>query len=293
MANIGGPKGPPDTSKVIGGKLLQFPKVDKKPIQVDLPEIKAEIPHDLTSEGFDPSATKGTVVPEAPPESARGGNVRARLAAMGQLPIKTAAKDVGRIKETPVGKIFDGSLTIESAAGLKKLEGVVRVSGDLTLQESVAKSPDLLVLKSLIEVGGRLTVEGNGAIGVLDPLENLERARGVYVGFNAGLTRIALPKLKELEAAFIIEHNPNLVDISLPAFTKGGRYLHVHENAALVSLSLPNLTSLTDELSVLDNPHLTSVKVGARDKPAQIPAVELRGNGAASYPQLFATRSNA
>lgn len=289
MANIGGPKGPPEPTKAVGGKLLPFPKVAKKEIQVDLPEITGEIPHDLTrSQGYDPSATKGTIVPETPPEGARGGNVRARLAAMGQLPIKTAGKDVVRVKDTPLGKIFDGSLTIDSVAGLKKLEGIARVSGDLTLQESVAKGADLLVLKSLLEVGGRLTVEGNGALGVLDALANLERARGIYVGFNAGLTKIVLPKLKELEAAFIIEHNPNLLEISLPSFTKGGRYLHVHENAALLSLSLPLLASLSDELSLLDNPRLTAVKVGGRDTPARIPKVEARGNGAASFAQLFA-----
>ena len=96
-----------------------------------------------------------------------------------------------------------------------------------------------------------------------------------------------MPKLKVLEAAFIIEHNPNLLSISLPALTTGGRYLHVHENAALVSLSLPSLTSLSQELSLLDNPRLTSVKIGGRDKPAHIPLVQVRGNGASSFAQLF------
>jgi hypothetical protein len=298
MTNIGGPKKPNDPPKGVGGKVLSFPKVEKRGQVGNVPDIKAESPPDKaltvqtpvtpTAEGFDPNAAKGTARPETVPIELRGGNVKARLAALGQLPIKTAAKDGGRIKETPVGKIFDGSLTIESASGLRKLEGVVRVAGDLVIAESVAKSADFLVLKSLVEIGGRLTIEGNASVGVLDALENLERARGIYVGFNAALTRISLPKLRELEAAFIVEHNQNLVDISLPAFAKGGRYLHIHENAALVSVSLPSLASLEDELSILDNPRLNAVKVGSKEKPAKVPHVEARGNGAPSFGTLFA-----
>ncbi len=284
MAIIGGPK-TPDPAKAVGGKLLHLPTAARTQSQPDLPAPHGESPK---GQGFDPNVAKGTVLPQSAPPSARGAAMRVRLAGMGQLPIKTAAKDAARIKDTPLGKVLDSSVTIQSAAGLRKLEGVVRVSGDLTLQESVAKSHDLLVLASLIEVGGRLTIEGNGAIGALAALESLERARGIYIGFNHGLTKIALPKLKELQAAFIIEHNANLVNISLPSFTKGGRYLHVHENAALVSLSLPQLASLSDELSLLDNPHLTSVKVGSKDQPARIGTVEVRGNGAASFAQLFA-----
>ena len=144
------------------------------------------------------------------------------------------------------------------------------------------------MLKSLVEVGGRLTIAGNASVGVLDALENLERARGIYVGFNAALTKISLPKLRELEAAFIVEHNQNLVDISLPMFAKGGRYLHIHDNASLVSVALPSLASLEDELSILDNPRLHAVKVGSKDKPAKVPLVEARGNGASSFGTLFA-----
>ena len=134
MANIGGPKSPPDLPKGVGGKLLHLPTVAKTAIKLDLPEISQDLLE--RSEGFDPTAAKGTVVPETTLEAGRGGHVQARLAALGL--IKTAAQGVGRVKDTPQGKIIDGSLTIESMAGIKKLDGVVRVSGDLTLQETVA-----------------------------------------------------------------------------------------------------------------------------------------------------------
>ena len=283
MANIGGPKGPKDA---LPGKVLQFPRVERKDIKVELPEIKAETPPSVTEQFDGTAANTGTVLPEGPAPDAKGAQVRARLAQMGQLPIKKS--EVGRVKDTPLGKIFEGSLKVESAAGLKKLEGVVRVTGDLVIQESVAKSPDFLALKSLIEVGGRLTIEGNGAVGVLDALENLERAKGIYVGFNAALTRISLPKLKELDAALIVEHNPHLTEINLPSFAKGGLYLHVHENASLVTVLLPSLSALEDELSLLNNPKLRDVKVGAKDKPAKVPVVEIAGNAAPQFTQLFA-----
>lgn len=295
MTNVGGPKKPSDPGKVVGGKILSFPKVEKKETIVETPEIKGEsssekAPTKADQVPFDPNATKGArPLPDGVAGDQRGGGVKARLAALGKMPIKSAGSDgVGRVKDTPVGKIFEGSLSIESASGLKKLEGVVRITGDLSIAESVAKSADFLTLKSLVEIGGRLTIEGNAAVGVLDALENLERARGIYVGFNAALTKISLPKLKELEAAFIVEHNQNLVDIALPAFAKGGRYLHIHENTALVSVSLPNLQSLEDELSILDNPRLTSVKIGSKEKPAHVPVVEARGNGAASFASIHA-----
>src|SRR5687768_4440189 len=107
MANIGGPKGPSDPKP---GKVLPF---QKREIKAEAPEIKAEKPSHTSGPHapviFDPAAAKGTVVPDAPSEQAAGAQVRARLAAMGQLPIKRT--EVGKVKDTPLGKIFEGSLT--------------------------------------------------------------------------------------------------------------------------------------------------------------------------------------
>jgi hypothetical protein len=319
MANIGGPKGPSDPRRAPGGgakilplkrpeksdktekagdedtspdpaeKLAQksqptAPIVTKKQVSLELPPLPEKNP-------LNPGA-KVTAPTEGEGQAGRGAGVRARLAALGvkgaeSLPIKTAARDAVGVKETPLGKILEGTIRIDTPRGLAKLEGVVRVTGDLVLQESAAKSPDLLALCSLIEVGGRLTIEGNASLGVIDALSSLERARGVYIGFNSSVHKIVLPKLKELDAALILEGNPALVEISLPAFAKAGLYLHVHDNASLTSLSLPSLATLGDELSLVDNPRLAKVVVGSREKPADVGLVELKNNGASSYPQLF------
>lgn len=323
MANIGGPKGPSDPTP--GARILPLrPRTDaprpavpptepaekaEKPAQLEKaaplekaeeaaprpPQVRQrEVRLDLPARSvFEPQPTRDVTLPLGGGEPvARGAGVRARLAALGvrgadSLPIKTAAKDGVRLKDTPIGKILDGSITVESGRGLQKLEGVVRVTGDLVLQESAARSPDLLALRSIAEVGGRLTIEGNGVLAALDALQSLERARGVYIGFNPSLQKIALPKLKELEAALILEGNPALVDIQLPAFQRGGLYVHVHDNASLTTLSLPSLVSLANELSLVDNPRLAQVKVASRDKPAEVGLVELKANGASAYPQLF------
>lgn len=330
MANIGGPKGPSDPTsgarilalrpRIAGSGEKAADKADKAPEKApekadrapeEAPEAKADVagrlgPVDKAGSlqvtqrplrlelpersVFDPAAGRDTALPPEP--IARGGGVRARLAALGvkgaeALPIKTAARDGVRLKDTPIGKILDGSLTIESPRGLQKLEGVVRVTGDLVIQESASKSADLLALRSLAEIGGRLTIEGNHALVALDALASLERARGIYIGFNPALQKLSLPRLKELDAALILEGNPALVDIQLPAFQRSARYLHVHDNASLVTLSVPALASLGDELSLVDNPRLANVKVAARDKPAEVGLVELRGNGAGAYPHLY------
>ena len=279
MANLGGPKGPGDPTKVAGARVLPF-----KPVK-DRKEIKPVAEGKPSDVVFDPKATRETVIPEAG-DGPKASGVLARLAAKG--PLKTAGRDAVRFKETPVGRILDGSVTAESVEGLKKLEGVVRVTGDLVIQESALKSVDLVVLKSLVEIGGRLIVEGNAGVGALDNLESLERARGIYIGFNGALTRLALPKLKELEAALIVEGNPQLTHIELPAFTAGGLYMHVHDNAELTSLSMPKLERLGEELSLVANPKLTSVKVATSQKPARVGTVELGGNGTAPFPHLHA-----
>ena len=74
------------------------------------------------------------------------------------LPIKRA--DVVRTKDTPIGKILDGSVTIEGPKGFGKLEGVVQVTGDLTVQEARLAGGEVTPVSTLVEIGGRLTIEG-------------------------------------------------------------------------------------------------------------------------------------
>lgn len=313
MANIGGPRRPSDPTQS-GGKVVPLrprerearppgapgvaapsaPATAERPAATEPAEAQPASRGELSARrGLD--LTGGLALDARPaPESqdgTRGAPVRARLAAFGikgadRTPIKSAGSDAARVRETPLGKIFEGSAVVESARGLQRLDGVVRITGDLTLQESAARSPDLLALQSLVEVGGRLTIEGNHALALLDALHSLERARGIYLGFNAALQRAAFPKLKELDAALIVEGNAALTELALPAFERGRLYLHIHDNAALTSLALPSLRSIEGELSLVDNPRLKQVRVATKERPADVRGLELRDNGAAALSGL-------
>ncbi len=294
MANVGGPKGNDPGKLQKGGRILPFrgtKTADPAENKREISEVRSEL--DEGKGGvFDPGApTIGKDdLPDQHVEVVRGAGIKARLAALGvkgtEGLIKAAPKDGVRVKDTPLGRIIDGNVTVESAGGLHKLDGVARITGDLVVQESAARSMDFLALKSLVELGGRLVIEGNAAVSVLDGLDSLERAKGIYIGFNTTLTRLSLPRLKQLDAALIIEGNPRLTEINLPAFEKGGLYLHVHDNAALTSVSLQRLEQLGEELSLLDNPRLVKVNVGSSQKPAHVAALELERNGAASFAAL-------
>lgn len=304
MAVISGPKGPGETKTKGAPKAAEGTGLPATgPAGKALPTEKVEKPQEkdpAPAPGSDtfvdsPSVVERRSASELPPtagEGGKGASVRARLQALGikgtEGLVKTAQSDGVRYSSVPGGRILHGSVVIESARALAKLEGVVRITGDLTLQESLLKSADLLVLKSLVEVGGRLTLEGNSALQMVDAFENLERARGIYFGFNPGITRVHLPKLRELEAALIFEANSSLSEISLPSFTKAGRYVHVHDHPALTTVLAPALSLVGGELSFLDNPRLIAVRLAGKDRPAQVQVLELKNNGAASFPLLFA-----
>lgn len=299
MANLTGPKGPgePKTkgARPVSDKTVGLEKREKIQEKQQTPTVEQEPAVKGDAFGDVPSF-QGRQVRELPTnqgEAGTGGSVKARLHALGLKGgtdglIKTAGSDAIRYSAVPGGRILHGSVAIESARSLAKLEGVVRVTGDLSIQESVLKSADLLVLKSLSEVGGRLTLEGNAGLQLIDALENLERARGIYVGFNPGIARVSLPKLREIEAALIFEANTALTEINLPAFTKGGLYLHVHDNQALTTVLMPSLSLVQGELSFIDNPRLITVRLASKAMPATVGAIELAKNGAAGFPLLFA-----
>ena len=174
MANIGGPNKPADPSK--GAKVLQLRKpeterLDPAKVQAQTPPAAktVETPPAPASDNFakvGDKAAGSTVVPDMHEDMSlaqQGSKVPARFAAMGALktaPIKTASKDQLRVRDGSGGKIMEGSLVVESAKGLQKLEGVVRISGDLTVQEARLTGADATPVMSLVEIGGRLTIEG-------------------------------------------------------------------------------------------------------------------------------------
>jgi hypothetical protein len=137
--NVGGPKTPETPHKVVGGKLVGSAKPAEKD-KLQGPARTTETAPVPVSDEFD-KVTGQTQLPELPDDSSRGANLRARLTALGKVPIKTAESDRLRVRDGSGGKIVEGSVTIESPKGLQKLEGVVRVSGDLTLQETRLSGP--------------------------------------------------------------------------------------------------------------------------------------------------------
>ena len=233
------------------------PAADKKPV-------------DVHGDAFQPRSS-GVFLANAPeadrsldrPATERGGNLKARLTALGVkggAPIKAQDADRVRSKDTPLGKVLDGVVKAETAQGLQKLDGVVKAH-EIGLQESRIKSADLLVLKSLLEVG-RFTIEGSPTLQTTDALSSLETAGSVYIGFNAALQRVQL-NLKRVDV-LIIEGNPALREILLPKLEVVTRYLHIHDNA-----------------------NLAKVVLGAREKPVQAAAFELLGNAKEAYPGIF------
>lgn len=306
MANITGPKGPGEprskgTSKgtsPASDQQLGVEKPEKTQEKLPGPTVGKEAGGSLGDTFGDAPSMHGRPSTRELPanqdqgQGGSGGSLKARLHAFAvkgsEGLIKTASSDAIRYSSVPGGRILHGSVAVESARALAKLEGVLRITGDLSIQESVLKSADLLVLKSLTEVGGRLTLEGNASIQLVDAFENLERARGVYFGFNPGIARVSLPKLRDIGAALIFEANTALTEISLPAFTKGGLYVHVHDNQALTTVLLPSLELVKGELSFVDNPRLITVRLAGKAHPASVGALELHKNGAASFPLLFA-----
>ena len=156
-----GPKGTDPSANL--GKILQLRQqvVEK----VEAPKVETTT---TTTKAADSSATfegsSGTAQTMASPVDGAGASqVLARLKARGfegKKLTKTAETSGPRVVDTSEGKVLAGNITIESRSGLQKLDGVVRVGGDLTVHEGVIKNADLLALKSLKSVERRLTFEG-------------------------------------------------------------------------------------------------------------------------------------
>jgi hypothetical protein len=158
-----GPKGPPDPSL---GRIVPFPRRPSLDGAAGVGatgavEHKPTEPSTSTSTStFERTAGQSTAI-AAPVEGAGKSQVLARLQAMGiegRKRVKTA--EPSRVVDGADGRVHNGSLTIESRAGLAKLDGVTRLAGSLALQEGAIKNADLLALRDLKVVEGRLTFEG-------------------------------------------------------------------------------------------------------------------------------------
>ena len=171
MSTPVGPKGPSDPGLSLG-KVLQLRQ--QQPIEklekVESPKLETPTTTTTTTTTSDASRFEGSTGTQqalaTPVEGAGASQVLARLKARGfegKKLTKTAETSGPRVVDTTEGKVMSGSVTIESRSGLAKLEGVVRVGGDLTVHEGSLKNADLLALKSLKSVERRLTFEGLSA----------------------------------------------------------------------------------------------------------------------------------
>lgn len=168
-----GPRGPNDATT---GRVVPFPR---RPgvegpggTSPALTEAKAPEPTKAPSSSPSPSTpptdattferAAGQSTPIATPvEGAGKSQVLARLQALGiegRKRVKTT--EPPRVVDGTDGRVHDGSVGIESRAGLAKLDGVTRIAGSLSLQEGAVKNADLLSLRDLKVIEGRLTFEG-------------------------------------------------------------------------------------------------------------------------------------
>lgn len=168
MSSTFGPKGPPDTlAKVLpfAVRQRQAESVDKtaKVETVQKPEgVETLDPTTPTSGAvFEKAAGQATVL-TMPVEGAALSQLVARLQARIDGSPKTGSTSAVQgptIVQTDEGAVLSGSVQVENRASLHKLDGVVRIGGSLSVEGPV-KNADLLALRELKTVEGRLTFEG-------------------------------------------------------------------------------------------------------------------------------------
>ena len=158
MSTIG-PKGPADPALA---KVLQLRRPTTTEVQAptltQAPTEQTQTPIQTPKEDAFDVATGQSSQVATPVEGAALSQLIARLRAKGEASPTTSVSGP-TIVQTDEGKVLSGSVQIEGKAGLKKLDGVVRVGGSLAV-EGTLKNPDLLSLRDLKTVEGRLSFEG-------------------------------------------------------------------------------------------------------------------------------------
>lgn len=156
-----GPKGPADTTT---GRVLPFRRPEvapaaattaTAPVAPSEPASAAAPVPSQQAATFD--AVAGSAVSlAAPVEGAALSQLVARLRATAS---PERAAPVGPVVvKTAEGPVLSGSVAIETRAALHQLDGVVRVGGSLAIEGTI-KNADLLALRDLKTVEGRLTFE--------------------------------------------------------------------------------------------------------------------------------------
>lgn len=106
----------------------------------------------------------------------------------------------------------------------------------------------------------------------------------LYVGFNDDLEKLSFPRLKTVGGALIIEANPALKEIHLPALELVTKYLHIHDGAGLVVVDLSRLRNVGGELSFRACPALKGVRVASASAPASVGSYVVDACGVPVFP---------
>lgn len=156
-----GPKGPSDRPTV--ARVLPFRRPEPTaPASSSTVQGPSPVPGAVTPPPAAQAAAKFEPVPgrsaavQAPVEGAALSQLVARLRALG--PVESQAPVGPALVQTSEGPVLSGSVQLDGKAQLPTVEGVVRVGGDLAVT-GVLKSADLLALRDLKFVEGRLTFE--------------------------------------------------------------------------------------------------------------------------------------
>ena len=169
-----GPKGPTDLPAM--ARVLQFRRPEQTTVGAtstkEAKEAKetASVAAPISARSAESSSAQPAATFEqtpgqttsiaAPVEGAALSQLIARLKARGDVGGHTSAVDGPSIVQTAEGRVLSGSIQIEGRAGLHKyVEGVTRVGGDLAIT-GVMKNADLLALRDVRTIEGRLDIEG-------------------------------------------------------------------------------------------------------------------------------------
>jgi hypothetical protein len=134
-----------------GAQILQFPT--KVGVGASGP-VAPNGGQKKTPVAIDQMEQPGKAMPIPAPQT--GGQSSLATQLMARLPTSRVARS-----SNGKGTVLNGSVDASSKAGLKVLDGIDKVDGDLTLGEGVFRNIDLTLLSELREVAGRFTFEGN------------------------------------------------------------------------------------------------------------------------------------
>lgn len=156
---------------------------------------------------------------------------------------------------------IEGDLVVtgRTQSDLKRLEGLVEVTGSLLVQNN----PGLVELSSLPalrRIGGSLAIAHNEALTAVRGLPALEELSGeLYVGDNPRLAAFTLGSEPLAIGAVFFALNQSLTELSLPEISEVEDDLRVMSNEHLQRLALPALRAVGGDFMLDDNPWLETV----------------------------------